>query len=72
MDRSSSPGKISGFLLFTLSRPVPGPTQPVTQWVAGGESSMEIKRQRREADHSPPISVGVKYIWIHTSTPHTH
>jgi hypothetical protein len=28
-----------------------------------------VKRPRREADHSPPTSAGVKNTWIYTSTP---
>jgi hypothetical protein len=28
-----------------------------------------VKRQGREADHSPPTSAEVKQIWIYTSTP---
>jgi hypothetical protein len=36
-----------------------GFTQPPIQWV---------KRQGREADHSPPASAEVKEMWIYTST----
>jgi hypothetical protein len=28
-----------------------------------------VKRQGRDADHSPPASVEVKIMWIYTSTP---
>jgi hypothetical protein len=28
-----------------------------------------VKRQGREADHSPPTSAEVKKMWIYTSTP---
>jgi hypothetical protein len=35
------------------------PTQPPVQWVLG-TVSMGVKRQGREADHSPPSSVEVK------------
>jgi hypothetical protein len=28
-----------------------------------------IKRQRRDADDSPPSSIEVKKMWIYTSTP---
>jgi hypothetical protein len=28
-----------------------------------------VKRQGREADHSPPASAEVKKMWIYTSTP---
>jgi hypothetical protein len=30
-----------------------------------------VKRQGREADHSPPRSAEVKKMWINTPTPHT-
>jgi hypothetical protein len=43
------------FLFSTASRPVPGPTQPPNQWVPGAFTPA-VKRQRREADHSPPSS----------------
>jgi hypothetical protein len=36
-----------------------GPTQPPTQWVPGA-LSLGVKRQGREADHSPPSSTRVK------------
>jgi hypothetical protein len=48
------------------SSPAPGSTQPLIQWVPGA-TSPGVKRQEREADHSPPVSVEVK-IWIYTST----
>jgi hypothetical protein len=34
-----------------------------------GALSPGVKRQGREADHSPPASAEVKKIWIYTSTP---
>jgi hypothetical protein len=34
-----------------------------------GAVSPGIKRQWREADHSPPTSAEVKKIWIYISTP---
>jgi hypothetical protein len=49
-----------GIVLFsTASRPALGPTQPPIQWVPGA-LSMGVKRQAREADHSPPSNAGVK------------
>jgi hypothetical protein len=34
-----------------------------------GALSPGVKRQRREADHSPPANEEVKKTWIYTSTP---
>jgi hypothetical protein len=34
-----------------------------------GALSPRVKRQEREADHSPPASAEVKKMWIYTSTP---
>jgi hypothetical protein len=45
--------------LFTASRLTPGTTQPPIQWVPGAFSP-GVKRQGREADHSPPSSAEVK------------
>jgi hypothetical protein len=36
-----------------------GTTQPPMQWVVGAPSP-QVKRQGREADHSPPSSADVK------------
>jgi hypothetical protein len=47
------------FLFTTASRPVLEPTQPPIQWVPGS-LSLGVKRQGREADHSPPPSAEVK------------
>jgi hypothetical protein len=66
--RSSSPGRVNNFLFSTATRPAPGPTQPPIQWVLGTHSP-GVKRQGREADHSPPGSAEVKKIWIYISTP---
>jgi hypothetical protein len=67
-DRRSSPGTVKNFLLSTWSRPVLGSSQPPIQWVPG-TLSPRVKRQGREADHSPPTSAEVKKMWIYTSTP---
>jgi hypothetical protein len=49
-----------GIFLFTAaSRTALRPTQPPIQWVPGA-LSMGVKRQGREADHSPPSSAEVK------------
>jgi hypothetical protein len=45
-------------LFFTEPRPVLGPTQPPT--ISASAVSLGIKRQGREADHSPPSIAEVK------------
>jgi hypothetical protein len=55
-------------LFTTASRTSLGPTQPPIQWVPGA-LSLGVKRQEREADHSPPSSAEVKNAWSYTSTP---
>jgi hypothetical protein len=52
-----------GVRVHVVHRPALGPTQPPIQWVPG------VKRQGREADHSPPVIAGVREMWIYTSTP---
>jgi hypothetical protein len=47
-----------------------GATQPPIQWVPGAISS-GVKRQGREADHSPPSSVEVKNGGAIAPLPHT-
>jgi hypothetical protein len=59
---SSSPGRVKNFHFPISSRPALRSTQPPIKWVPG------VKRQGREADHSPPTSVEVKKMWIYTST----
>jgi len=54
------------FLSTTVSRPVLGPNQPTIQWVAGA-LSLGVKRQGREAVHSP-CSADVKNVWSYIST----
>jgi hypothetical protein len=54
------------FLFSKSSKPALGFTQPI-QWVSGALSP-GVKRQRREADHSPPSSAELKKIWIYTRT----
>jgi hypothetical protein len=46
------------FLFTTASRPALWPTQPPIQSVPGA-LSLEVKRQGREADHSPPSGAEV-------------
>jgi hypothetical protein len=66
--RSSSPGKVKNFFFSTLSEPALGSTQLSIQCISGA-LSLEVKRQGREADHSPLTSAEVKKTWIYTSTP---
>jgi hypothetical protein len=58
----SSPGRIKNFYVSISSRPALGSAQPFIKWVPG------VKRQGREADHSPPTSAEVKKMWIYTYT----
>jgi hypothetical protein len=70
-DRGVGDGVPVGSRIFSSPRrpkPALGSTQPPTQ-CAPGALSPGVKRQGREADHSPPASVEVKKIWIYTSTP---
>jgi hypothetical protein len=47
------------FLFSIMSKPDLRPTQPPIQW-ASGAASPRVKRQEREADHSPPSSAKVE------------
>jgi hypothetical protein len=58
-----------GILFTTASRTALEPTQPPMQWVPGA-LSLGVKRQGREADHSPPSSAEVKdcvKLYLHSS-----
>jgi hypothetical protein len=59
---SSSPCRVKNIHFSISSRPAVGSTQPPIKWVPG------VKRQGREADHSPPTSAEVKKMWIYRST----
>jgi hypothetical protein len=59
---SASPCRVKNFHFSISSRPVLGSTQPPIKWIPG------LKRQGREADHSPPTGAEVKKMWIYTST----
>jgi hypothetical protein len=50
------------FLFTTASRPALGPTKTPIHWVRG-VLPLGVKRQGREADHSPPSSAEVKKAW---------
>jgi hypothetical protein len=63
-----SAGRVKNFLFSTSSRPTLGSTQPPIQWVPEALSP-GVKRQGREADHSPLTSANVKKMWSYTSTP---
>jgi hypothetical protein len=67
MGRSSSPGGGKNFHFSVSSRRALGPTQPPILWVPGALSP-GVKRNVREADHSPPNSAEVKETWVCTST----
>jgi hypothetical protein len=51
-----------------VSRPALGSIQPSIQWITGG-LTLWVKRQGREAGHSPSSSAEVKNEWIRTFTP---
>jgi hypothetical protein len=55
-------------IFSTSSKPALRSTQPPIQWVPGALLP-GVKRQGRDADHSPPASAQVKKMWIYISTP---
>jgi hypothetical protein len=56
------------FLFSTASRPTLGPSQILIKWVPPAFSP-GVKRQGREADHSPAPIAKEKKMWTYTSTP---
>jgi hypothetical protein len=68
LDDRGSRVRFPAGLFTTVSRTALGPTQPPIKWVSGA-LSLGVKRPRREADHSPPLSVRSKNAWSYTSTP---
>jgi hypothetical protein len=68
--RSSSPGRVKNFLFSTSSGPFLGSTQPPVQWIPGALSP-GVKRQGREADHSPPIKPRLRKRGSIHPLPHT-
>jgi hypothetical protein len=65
-----SPGSVKNFLFSTESRSVLGPTELPIKWVPGA-LSQGVKRQGREAYHSPQTSTEVDKMRIYISTPLT-
>jgi hypothetical protein len=61
---SLSPGRVNNFH-FSISSGV----HPTSYTMGTGGFFSGVKRQGREADHSPPTSAEVKKICIYTSTP---
>jgi hypothetical protein len=50
------------------SRPALGSTQPPIQWIPEAVSS-GVKRQGREADHTPPSGAEVKNVELYLHSP---
>jgi hypothetical protein len=63
-------GRVKIFLFLIASTPALVPTQSPIQRVQGALSP-RVKRQGREADHSPPSSADVKTGRAVSSLPHT-
>jgi hypothetical protein len=68
--QGSIPGRWKTFFFSTASIQALGPTQSLIQWVPG-DLSLGIKRQGREADHSPPSNTKVKKGETIPPLPHT-
>jgi hypothetical protein len=60
-------GRDKRFVFSITSRAPLGTSQLPVQWVGG--VSPDVKRLRREADHSPPTGAEVKKMWLIASTP---
>jgi hypothetical protein len=69
LDDRVSRGNDEIFFLTTASTDLM-PSQSHIQWVSAALVP-GIKRQEREADHSPPSNTEVKNAWSYTSTPNT-
>jgi hypothetical protein len=67
--QSLSPGRVKNFCnFFVSSRLALGSIKPPIQWVLGALSLGGLKRQGREADHSPPPNAEAKEAWIYKLT----
>jgi hypothetical protein len=62
---SSIPGRVKKFSLLQIVQTGSGVHQTSYKMGTGG-SFLGVKRQGREADHSPPTSAKVKKMWIYT------
>jgi hypothetical protein len=60
--RISSPDKVKNFHFSSTVHPTSYPMRT-------GGFSPGVKRQEREADHSPTTSAKIKIVWVHKSTP---
>jgi hypothetical protein len=56
---SPIPGRVEIFPFSIVSKPTLEPTQSPIQWIPAVVPA-EVKRQEREANHSPPSSIEVK------------
>jgi hypothetical protein len=65
---SSSPGRVKKFSLLHIVQTGSG-VHPTSYKMGTWVSFPGVKRQGREADHSPLTSAEVKKMWIYTSTP---
>jgi hypothetical protein len=65
--RSSSPGGGQEFSLLHVDQTSSG-AHPASYPMGPGALSTGVKRQGREADHSPPTNAEVKKTWVYTST----
>jgi hypothetical protein len=63
-----SPGRVKKFSLLHTVQTGSG-VHPTSYKIGTGGSYLGVKRQGREADHSPPTSAEVKKMWNYTSPP---
>jgi hypothetical protein len=65
---SSSAGRVKNMSLLHIVQTGSG-VHPTSYKIGTGGTFPGVKRQGREADHSPPTSAEVKKMWIYASTP---